>query len=128
MGEFFHNLSWQALAADNDGILLQFEAIGVLTHTINNLLHREMNNERADAIRSRINFTNILSENVTDETGLVQDIINNDQTDYGPQYTFPRPKTEDEIEKARVGENISFIEGELAKNARDFEIAADIEA
>ena len=137
MSEFFHNLSWQALAADNDGILLQFEAIGILTHSINNLLHREMNNERADTIRSRINFTNILSENFTDETrtvqdtvedNLVHDIINNDQTDYGPQYTFPRPKTEDEIEKARVDKNINFIEGELAKNARDFEIAADIEA
>ena len=137
MSEFFHNLLWQALAADNDGILLQFEAIRELTHSVYNLLQREMNNERADSIRSGINFTNILSKNFTDKTrtvqdtvedNLVQDIINNDQTNYRPQYTFPRPKTEDEIEKARVDENINFIEGELAKNACDFEIAADIEA
>ena len=126
MSEFFHNLSWQALAADNDGILLQFEAIGELTHSISNLLQREMNQERAESIRSGINFTNILSENFTDETrtvqvtvegNLVQDIINNDHTDYRPQYTFPQSKTEDEIDQARVDENINLIEGELAKNA-----------
>ena len=37
-------------------------------------------------------------------------------------------KTEDEIDEARIEENTDYLEGQLARNARDFEIAADIEA
>ena len=73
MSEFFHNLSWQTLAADNDGILLQFEAIGELTHSINNLLGSEINRERAEAVRTGINFTNIMSDNFQDNDKTIQE-------------------------------------------------------
>ena len=72
MNEYFQNLSYQALAADNDGILLQFDAIGALTHSINSLLRAEINRERANAIRTGINFTNIMNDNFQDENTTVQ--------------------------------------------------------
>ena len=137
MNEYFHNLSYQALAADNDGILLQFDAIGALTHSINCLLRAEINRERANAIRTGINFTNIMNDNFQEENTTVQqdnenllvgDILNGETTDYRTPYNFPQPKTEKEITDIVRQDNINFLENELAKNARDFEIAAEIEA
>ena len=137
MSEFFHNLSWQALAADNDGVLLQFDGIGELTHSINSQLRSAMNRERADAIRTGINFKSIMDdkfqeENTTvqqdNENLLVNDIINGETTDHRTPFQISIPKTEDEITDSVRQDNISFLEGELAKNARDFEIAAEIEA
>ena len=137
MSEFFHNLSWQALAADNDRILLQFEGIGALTHSINSLLRAEINRERAEAIRTGFNFSSIMNDNFQEENTTVQqdnenllvgDIINGKTTDYRTPFNFPKPKTEDEITDSVRQDNINFLEGELAKNARDFEIAAEIEA
>ena len=56
------------------------------------------------------------------------DIINNEQVDYTPYSQIPLVKTEEKIDQARIQENTDYLEGELAKNARDFEIAAEIEA
>ena len=136
MSEYFHNLSWQALDADNDGILLQFEGIGALTHIINSLLQAEINRERSEAIGTGINFNNIMNDNFQEdnttvqqdvENSLVGDIISGETTDYRVPYTFPQPKTEEEITDTVRQDNINFLEGELTKNARDFEIAAEIE-
>ena len=125
------------LAADNDGILLQFEGIGALTHSINSLLRAEINRERAEAIRTGFNFSSIMNDNFQEENTTVQqvnenllvgDIINGETTDYRTPFNFPKPKTEDEITDSVRQDNINLLEGELAKNARDFEIAAEIEA
>ena len=137
MSEFFHNLSWQALAADNDGVLLQFDGIGELTHSINSRLRSAINREKSEAIRTGLNFKSIMDDNFQEENTTVQqdnenflvnDIINRDTTDYRTPFHFPIPKTEDEITESVRQDNINFLEGELAKNARDFQIAAEIEA
>ena len=137
MSEFFHNLSWQALAADNDGVLLQFEGIGELVHSINSRLRSEINREKADAIKTGINFRSIINDNFPEENTTVQqdnenllvdDIINGETTDFRTPFPIPIPKTEDEITDSIRQDNINFLKGELAKNARDFEIAAEIEA
>ena len=137
MSEFFHNLSWQALAADNDGVLLQFEGIGELVHSINSRLRSEINREKVDAIRTGINFRSIINDNFPEENTTVQqdnenllvdDIINGETTDFRTPFPIPIPKTEDEITDSIRQDNINFLKGELAKNARDFEIAAEIEA
>ena len=79
----------------------------------------------------------MLSQNFKDQTktqqqkveeNLVDDILNNDETDYRPYFQIPVLKTEDEIDAIRIQENADFLEGELAKNATDFEIAAEVEA
>ena len=62
------------------------------------------------------------------ENSLVGNIISGETTDYRVPYTFPQPQTEEEITDTVRQDNINFLEGELAKNARDFEIAAEIEA
>ena len=62
------------------------------------------------------------------EEKVVDDIINNNQTDYNPYFEIPVIKTEDEIDNDRIEENKQFLEGELAKNERDFEMIDDIEA
>ena len=59
---------------------------------------------------------------------LVNDIINGETTDHRTPFQISIPKTEDEITDSVRQDNISFLEGELAKNARDFEIAVEIEA
>ena len=79
----------------------------------------------------------MLSQNFKEETktdqqrveeNIVDDILNNDQTDYIPYFQIPVLKTEDEIDEARIPENTDYLEGQLARNARDFEIATEIEA
>ena len=62
------------------------------------------------------------------EENIVDDILNNDQTDYTPYFQITVLKTEDEIDEARTQENTDYLEGQLARNARDFETAAEIEA
>ena len=137
MSEFFHNLSWQALAADNDGILLQFDKIGELIHSINSQLSSETNRERAEAIKTGLNFRNVIDNNFQEEHNTVQqnnenllvnDIINGETSDYKKSFQIPIPKTEDEITDTIRQNNIDFLEGELAKNERDFEIAAELDA
>ena len=116
---------------------MQFDAVGELIHTINTQLSIQTNRERINAIRTGINFENLMNDNFQDKTktvqetveeNLVNDIINGDNTNYRPGYTFTQPKTEQEITDLNRQDNINFIESELAKNARDFEIVADIEA
>ena len=131
MSEFFHNLSWQALAADNDGILLQFDKIGELIHSINSQLRSETNRERAEAIKTGLNFRNVMNNNFQEdhntiqqnnENLLVNDTINGETFDYKTSFQIPVPKTEDDITDTIRQNNIDFLEGELAKNARDFEL------
>ena len=62
------------------------------------------------------------------EEKVVDDIINNNQTDYTPYFQIPALKTEDEIDNDRIEQNKQFLEGEPTKNERDFEIIDDIEA
>ena len=62
------------------------------------------------------------------EEKVVDDIVNNNQTDYTPYFQIPLIKTEEEIDNDRIAQNKQVLEGELAKNERDFEITDDIEA
>ena len=135
MSALFHNLSWQALTNDNDSIILEFEAIGDLARDINTQLHNEIYRERLEQIQRGKEITEMLSQNFKDQTktqqqkveeNLVDDILNNDETDYRLNFQIPVLKTEDEIDTIRIQENADFLEGELAKNATDFEIAAEV--
>ena len=63
------------------------------------------------------------------EEKVVDNIVNNNKTDYTPYFQIPVIKTEDEIDNDRIEQNKRFLEGGgLAKNERDFEIIDDIEA
>ena len=62
------------------------------------------------------------------EEKLVENIINNYQTDYSPNFQVPVLKSEEETDEDRKEWNKEFLEGEFAKNERDFEIIEDIEA
>ena len=137
MSELFHNLSWQALTNDNDSIMPQFDAITNLVKNINYLLQKETYEARKEQIKRRKEIVEQLTkqsreDNKTDqekvEEKVVDNIINNNQTDFTPYFQIPVLKTEDKIDNDRIEQNKQFLEGELAKNERDFEIIDDIEA
>ena len=137
MCEFFHNLSWQVLTNDNDSIILEFDAFGTLIQSINSTLMNEIHREKLEQLKRGKEVIDMISQNFTDitqtpqemvEQNMVEDLINNDQTNYQPYFHIPVVKTEEEIDDARIRENTDFLEGELAKNARDFEFAAELEA
>ena len=137
MSELFHNLSWQALTNDNDSIMPQFDAISTLIKSINHLLQKETSEAKKEQIKRGKEIVEMLNKksrenNKTDqervEENVVDDIINNNQTDYHPYFEIPVIKTEDEIDDDRIEQNKQFLEGELAKNQRDFEIIYNIEA
>ena len=137
MSELFHNLSWQALTNDNDSIMPQFDAMTNLVKNINHLLQKETYEAKKEQIKRGKKIVEQLTkksreDNKTDhervEEKVVDNIINNNQTDYTPYFQIPVLKTEDEIDYDRIEQKKQFLEGELAKNERDFEIIDDIEA
>ena len=51
MSEFFHNLSWQALANDNDSIQVKFEAATELVKIINYLIQQNIYNIKKNSMK-----------------------------------------------------------------------------
>ena len=51
---------------------------------------------------------------------MVTDILNNDKTDYTPQYNFPTVKTDEEAERDRINENTNYIATELVKKRKGY--------
>ena len=49
------------------------------------------------------------------EQKIVSDILNNNNTDYTPQYNFPTVKTDEEVERDRINKNTNYIATELVK-------------
>ena len=136
MSELFHNLSWQALTNDNDSIQVQFEAVTALVQSINRLIQKQIYEQKKEQIQRGREVIEELTmkereDNKTDlekiEEKVVNDIIQNDQTDYTPYFEPPAVKTEEEIDEDRKEWNKPFLEGELAKNERHFEIIEDID-
>ena len=137
MSELFHNLSWQALTNDNASIQVQVEAVTALVQSINRLIQKQIYEQKKEQIQSGREVIEELTrkekeDNKTEiekiEEKVVNDIIQNGQTDYTPYFEPPAVKTEEEIDENRKEWNKQFLEGELAKNERDFEIIEDIEA
>ena len=137
VSELFHNLSWQALTNDNDSIQVQFEAVTALVQSINRLIQKQIYEQKKEQIQRGREVIEELTrkekeDNKTEiekiEEKFVNDIIQNDQTDYTPYFEPPAVKTEEKIDEDRKEWNKQFLEGELAKNERDFEIIEDIEA
>ena len=60
------------------------------------------------------------------EQKVVTDILNNDNTDYTPQYNFPTVKTDEEADRDRINENKNYIATELVKKERDIQTIEDI--
>ena len=60
------------------------------------------------------------------EQKVVTDILNNDNSDYTPQYNFPTVKTDEEADRDRINENKNYIATELVKKKRDIQIIEDI--
>ena len=135
MSEFFHNLSWQALANENDSIKIGFSAITELVESINLLLQKKIyeSKRKTALINSQIQ-NKILSKELeilkTDneivEQIVVTDILNNDNTDYISQYIFPTVKTDEEADRDRINENKNYIATELVKKQRDIQTIEDI--
>ena len=97
MSELFHNLSWQALTNDNDSIILEFDAIEALDRDVNILLQNKIYREKSEQIQRRRKVMEMLSQNFKEETkidqrraeeNIVDDILNNDQTDYTPIFKY----------------------------------------
>ena len=85
-----------------------------------------MNRERADAIRTGINFKSIMDDNFQEENTTVQqdnenllvnDIINGETTDHRTPFQIPIPKTEDEITDSVRQDN---IRGRISKKCKRF--------
>ena len=137
MGEFLHNLSWQALTNDNDSIQVKFKATTELIKNINYLIQKEIYKNKKKTIEINQNVGGQLNnkviethEDVNQETEyeIVRDIINNDDTDYKPINVPPTVKTEDEIDQNNLLWNEDFLKTGLAKIERDFQIIDDINA
>ena len=137
MSEFFHNLSWQALRNDNDSVQLEFTAITELVKSINRLIQTKIYESKKrtlelgkDIVRRLLSKEpeTIKTEIEQVEQNIVEDIINNDTTDYTPIYQPPVVKTEEEIDDDRIEWNKNVLETELASRQRDTEIIDDIEA
>ena len=60
------------------------------------------------------------------EQKVVIDILNNDNTDYTPQYNFPTVKNDEEADRDRINENKNYIATELVKKERDIQTIEDI--
>ena len=137
MGEFLHNLSWQALTNDNDSIQIKFEATTELIKNINYLIQKEIYKNKKKTIEINQNVGGPLNNKVIEthkdiiqevEDEIVRDIINNDNTDYKPINIPPTVKTEDEIDQNNILWNENFLKTELAKRERNFQIIDDINA
>ena len=137
MGEFLHNLSWQALTNDNDSIQIKFEATTELIKNINYLIQKEIYKNKKKTIEINQNVGGPLNNKVIEthkdiiqevEDEIVRDIINNDNTDYKPINIPPTVKTEDEIDPNNILWNENFLKTELAKRERNFQIIDDLNA
>ena len=135
MSEFFHNLSWQALTNENDSIKIEFTAITELVKSINLLLQKKIYQCKGKTALINTKIQNkILSKeleilktnNEIVEQKIVTDILNNDNTDYTPQYNFPTVKTDEEADRDRINENKNYIATELVKKERDIQTIEDI--
>ena len=98
MSELFHNLSWQVLTNDNNSIQVQLEAVTTLIQRINRLLQREVYEAKKEQIKRGKEIVDKLTS---------------------------KSKEDNKTEIEKIEEK---LEGELAKNERDFEIIEDIEA
>ena len=139
MSELFNNLSWQALTNDNDRYQIMFDAISVLVQSINQRLQRYVMDHRRktknvdNQILEQL-LTQLTAKNKSEidniEDKIVQDIINEDQTDYGAPSPPPPPfpKSEAEIDFERREDTKEYLKMELAKRERDFETIRDIYA
>ena len=124
MSKFFHNLSWQALANDNDSIQIEFKAITELVKSINLLLQKKIyeSKRKTALINAQIQNKNLSKEPEILKTNneivaqkIVSDTLNNNNTDYTPQYNFPTVKTDEEVERDRINENTNYVATELVK-------------
>ena len=115
---------------------MQFEAVTVLVQSINRLIQKQIYEQKKEQIQRGKEVPEKLTrkekeDNKTEiekiEEKVVNDIIQSDQTDYTPYFELPTVKTEDEIDEDRKEWNKQFLDGQLAKNERDFEIIEDIE-
>ena len=135
MSELFHNLSWQALTNENNSIKIEFSALTELVKRINLLFQKKKykSKRKSALINSQIQ-NKILSKeleilktyNEIVEQKVVTDILNNDNTDYTPQYIFPTVKTDEEADRDRINENKNYIATELVKKQRDIQTIEDI--
>ena len=64
MGEFLHNLSWQALTNDNDSIQIKFEAATELIKNINYLIQKEIYKNKKKTIEINQNVGGQLNNKV----------------------------------------------------------------
>ena len=135
MGEFLHNLSWQALTNDNDSIQIKIEARTELIKNINYLIQKEIYKNKIKTIEINQNMGGQLNNKVIEthkdviqeiEDEIVRDIINNDDTDYKPINVPPTVKIEDEIDQNNILWNENFLKTELAKRERDIQIIDEI--
>ena len=135
MGEFLHNLPWQALTNDNDPIQIKFEARTELIKNINYLIQKEIYKNKIKTIEINQNMGGQLNNKVIEthkdviqeiEDEVVRDIINNDDTDYKPINVPPTVKIEDEIDQNNILWNENFLKTELAKRERDIQIIDEI--
>ena len=135
MSEFFHNLSWQVFTNENDSIKIEFTAITELVKSINlNLQKKIYQSKRETALINSKIQNKILSKeleilktnNEIVEQKVVTDILNNDNTDYTPQYNFPTVKTDEEADRDRINKNKNYIATELVKKERDIQTIEDI--
>ena len=120
MSEFFHNLSWQALTNDNDSIKIEFTAITELVKSINLLLQKKIYDSKRKTALINTKIQILKTNNEIVEQKVVTDILNNDKTDYTPQYNFPTVKTDEEAERDRINENTNYIATELVKKRKGY--------
>ena len=114
-----------------------FYAISVLVQSINQRLQRHVMDHRRktknvdNQILEQLS-TQKIAENKSEidkiEDKIVQDIINEDQTDYGAPSPPPFPKSEAEIDFERREDTKEYLKMELAKRERDFKTIRDINA
>ena len=128
-------MSWQALTNDNDSIKIEFTAITELVKSINLLLQKKIYESKKKTALINAQIQNkilgkepeiLKTNNEIVEQKIVNDILNNDKTDYTPQYNFPTVKTDEEAERDRINENTNYIATELVKKERDIQIIDDI--
>ena len=95
----------------------------------NILLQKEIYEAKKEQIKRRKEIIEQLTEkfkenNKTDqervEEKVVDNIVNNNKTDYTPYFQIPIIKTEDEIDNDRIEQNKRFLEGGTCQKRKGF--------
>ena len=129
MGEFFHNLSMQALNRSDDRIEIKFDVVNRLNKNINNLLITEANRFRNKFEEQNLseNFLEHKTENQKFEDNVVRNILNDIKVEHLQEtdhLTFAN--TVEEIKRQVAEELEQKIKLNLARSERDQEIMEGI--